>query len=426
MRSRLPCVLVVIGCLSVQVGKAANLSGDWPQWRGPNRDGISEETGLLESWQNKPPKLLWTASGLGSGFASISIADGLIFTMGDKGNDQLVIAVSLEGGSPVWERRIGQAGGIGYPGSRCTPTVDGDRLYAIGTKGDLACLDTQTGKILWTRNFPKDFNGRMMSGWGFSESPLIDGDKVVCTPGGPDAGIVALDKKTGEEIWRATIPAGGDQGRDGAGYSSIVISEAASVRQYVQLMGRGCVGVEAETGKFLWQYNRVANGTANIPTPIVSGNYVFCSSGYGTGAALLQIQKRGRNITAKEVYFLKANQMQNHHGGMILVNGYVYCGSGHNNGFPICVQLRTGKIAWFAGRGPGSGSAAVAYADGHLYFRYQDGVMALIEADPKKYKLKGTFKIPNVSDPSWPHPVIADGKLYLREQDRLLCYDVRR
>lgn len=222
------------------------------------------------------------------------------------------------------------------------------------------------------------------------------------------------------------MPAGGQAGGDGAAYSSIVISQGGGVKQYVQLVGRGVIGVAAKDGSFLWGYNRVANGTANIPTPIVKGDFVFCSTGYQTGSALLKLSSAGGDkVQAEEVYFLDPKTMQNHHGGMLLVGDHVYCGHGHNEGFPLCVQLATGKEAWRPGRGAGSGSAAVAYADGHLYFRYQNGTMALLEANPQEYRLKGKFELASKRGESWPHPVIAHGKLYARDQDALLCYDIR-
>jgi outer membrane protein assembly factor BamB len=264
----------------------------------------------------------------------------------------------------------------------------------------------------------------MHSGWGYSESPLVDGNKLVCTPGGPEAGIVALDKKTGREIWRCPIPAFDGAANPGAAYSSIVISNAAGVKQYVQLMGQGVVGVDASTGKFLWGYGRIANRTANIPTPLVHGDYVFCSSGYGAGAALLKLSRAAGGVKADEVYFIDGKDFQNHHGGMLMLGDYIYAGHGHNKGAPTCLEWKTGKTVWRHNRGPGSGSAAVSFADGNLYFRFEDGVMALIGATPDEYQEKGTFKIPGVEQPSWSHPVIAGGKLYLREQDALYCYDV--
>ena len=235
-----------------------------------------------------------------------------------------------------------------------------------------------------------------------------------------------LNKKTGEVIWKSEQPDFGRAGKDGAGYTGVVISQAAGIKQYVTLTGRGLMGVRASDGKFLWGYNRIANGTADIPTPIVKGDYVFGSSGYGDGGtALVKLVKAGDGVKAEEVYYLKANELQNHHGGMILLGDHVYMGHGHNNGFPTCVELMTGKVVWGKERGPGSGSAAIVMADGNLYFRYEDAVMALIEATPKGYSLKGSFPLASKNGKSWPHPVIHDGKLYLRDQNDLLCYDVK-
>jgi outer membrane protein assembly factor BamB len=296
----------------------------------------------------------------------------------------------------------------------------------IGPHGDIVCLEAASGKEVWHRNLRTDFSGQMHSGWGYSESPLVDGQKVVCTPGAAGAGIAALDKHSGSEIWRAAIPAIGDRGGDGAAYSSIVVTSGGGVRQYVQLMGRGAVGVAAKDGTFLWGYNRVANGTANVPTPVVHGDYVFCSSGYQTGAALLRLHAAGDGVNAEEVYFLDGKEFQNHHGGMILVGDHIYAGHGHNAGAPTCLEWKTGKTLWRQNRGPGTGSAAVTFADGNLYFRFENGVMALVGATPQGYQEKGRFQIPDVEQPSWSHPVVAGGRLFLREQDALLCYDVKK
>jgi outer membrane protein assembly factor BamB len=421
-------LLALVFCLIGSLCQSAELNTkDWPQWRGLHRDGISDETGLNHKWGEEGPPLAWKVSGLGGGFASISIAGDKIFTMGDREKEQFVEALDRADGHMLWSTKISDAWkDKNYLGPRCTPTISDGRAYAVGTYGDLVCLDCNDGKILWRKNFEKDFGGKMMSGWGFSESPLVDGDKLVCTPGGAEAGLVALDKKTGAEIWRSKIPVFGESGKDGAAYSSIVISEGAGVRQYVQLMGRGVVSVDAKTGKFLWGYNKIANKTANIPTPIINGDEVFCSTGYGTGAALLKLHKTSDGVEAEEIYFLDAKTLQNHHGGMVLVGDYLYGGTGHNNGFPICVEWSTGKVKWNGGRGPGSNSAAVVYADGYFYLRYQNGVVAQIKATPDSYQLEGQFQIPDNERPSWPHPVILSGKLYLREQDMLYCYDLKK
>jgi outer membrane protein assembly factor BamB len=402
----------------------AAIAEDWPSWRGPQRNAISGEKGLLDSWTEQGPPLLWQAKGLGGGYSGVAIVGDRIYTMGSRKGGAHLIALELKDGKEVWATLVG--GG----GPNCTPTVDGELVYALGRDGDLLCANAATGKEVWRKNFGKDFGGRMMSGWGYSESPLVDGDRLICTPGAGKAILAALDKKTGATVWESPMPAdAGKRGGDGAAYSSVVISNACGVKQYVQLTGRGIVSVAAADGKPLWVYNRVANGTANIPTPIVKDDYVFCSSGYGTGAALLKVvrdSQDGQDLKAEEVYFLPAKDMQNHHGGMVLIGDHVYCGHGHNQGFPLCVELKTGKIAWSPGRGPGTGSAAVLYADGHLYFRYENGIMALIEANPQEYKLKGSFKLASVKGASWPHPTISNGKLYLRDQDVLMCYDIRR
>ncbi len=425
-------LLVAISAASARAADNRPLPGakqgaEWPQWRGPNRDEISPDTGLLQKWPSSGPTLLWTASGLGRGFSSVAVSGGKIFTLGDLEAGQFVIALNLADGKQLWQTRISDVWEPqGYAGPRCTPTVDGKLLYVLSPHGDLVCLQAESGKEVWHRQMKADFDGRMHSGWGYSESPLVDGERLICTPGGPQAAIVALDKKSGSEIWRSTVPELGDNGGDGAAYSSIVTSNGAGVKQYVQLMGRGVVGVAARDGQFLWGYNRVANRTANIPTPLVHGDYVFCSSGYQQGAALLKLEKTASGVKANEEYFLDGKEFQNHHGGMIMLGDYLYAGHGHNAGAPTCLAWKTGKVAWRHNRGPGSGSAAVTYADGNLYFRFQNGVMALISATPDSYRENGHFKIPNVEQPSWPHPVVIGGKLYLREQDALLCYDVKK
>ncbi len=426
MTSRTIIPILLLAGILTACGRAADApqatvrQGNWPQWRGPNRDGISTETGLLKEWDDDGPPLVWQIDGLGSGYGSVSVADGRIYVMGNREGGEHVIALNAVDGSRLWSTKMGTGGH-----SNCTPTIDGDRVYAVGLDGDLACLDVENGKLIWSKNYGRDFKGRMMSTWGFSESPLVDGDRLICTPGARDAILAALDKRDGSVIWKTTMPGNvGSRGGDGAAYSSVVISNGAGVKQYVQLVGRGVIGVRADDGKLLWAYNRIANGTANIPTPIVHGDYVFTSTGYDTGAALLKLSRDGDGVKAEEVYFLEQDVMQNHHGGMILLGDHIYCGTGHNNGFPLCIEMLTGKVAWRPDRGPGRESAAIAYADGNLYFRYQDGTMALIEANPMEYVVKGSFRLASRQHESWPHPVIAGGRLYLRDWDVLMCYDI--
>ncbi len=422
-------IALLLVCLSLAAWSA--VAESWPQWRGPNRDGRSPETGLLSSWPEGGPSLAWTARGIGGGFSSVSVTDGRVYTLGDFEDAQYALALSESDGSILWKTPIGPTWDDDYLGPRSTPTTDGDRLYIMNTEGDVISLEATTGKELWRRSLPADFGSHQMQAmgttdWKYAESPLVDGDRVIVTPGVTGAALVALDKESGETIWEAPIRRLGSSGSYGAGYSSMVISHGAGVKQYVQLIGRGLIGVDAETGQFLWGYNRVANDIANITTPIVSGDYVFATSGYGTGAALLRLVpgEEAGTVDAEEVYFLEANTFQNHHGGVILDAGYVYTGTGHNRGFPLAVKFEDGEVAWGPERNEGSGSAAISYADGRLYFRYQDGLMILVEATPEGYREHGSFEIPEVEKPSWPHPVISGGKLYLREQENLFCYDI--
>ena len=428
---RIPAGVVSLAVLSalvlLVVGRGpATAADDWPQFRGPQRDGKCTETGLLAQWAEGQPKLLWKLAGLGRGYSTVAIADGRILTMGDRQlqgeKSQVVMAFDLATRKELWATWVGPPHS---DGSRCTPTVDGALTYAVGTDGDLVCVETATGKLVWNKNFKKDFGGFMMSVWKFSESPLVDGNKLICTPGGPEATLVALDKKTGETIWKCAVPKLGGKGKDGAGYSSMVVAEIEGVRQVVQIFGRGVVGVAVDSGKFLWGYNDIANGVANITTPVVHGNHVFVSTAYGTGSALLKIVREGDGFKAEKVYFLDAKTFTNHHGGVILVGDCIYGGHGQNNGDPTCIDFLTGKIVWQQ-KAIGKGSAAVLYADGNLIFRYQQtGLVALVEATPKGLHVKGRFEPAANDGPAWAYPVIHDGRLYLRSHDTLMCYDLR-
>jgi outer membrane protein assembly factor BamB len=393
----------------------------WHQFRGPNRDGISMEKGLLKSWPAEGPKLLWEIKGAGAGMGSATVGGGKIFVIGNRKEGASLTAFDLSTQKEVWSTVVSEK--RDQPNG--APTFDGERVYAVSKDGVLICCDAATGKEQWKKNYTADLGGQMMSGWGYSESPLIDGDLVIAVPGGNDAIMVALNKNTGAVKWKAPMPSDvGTRGKDGAGYTGAVISNGGGVKQYISLVGRGLVGVRASDGKTLWTYNPVANGTANIPTPLVWDDYVFTSSGYGTGAALLQLKKQGDGVIAEEKYFLKAATFQNHHGGMVRIGDYIYAGRGHNNGIPVCLGWKTGKIVWEQSERPGRESAAVISADGELYFRWQDGAMGLLEASPSGYKLLGSFKLPDVKGPSWPHPSIHDKKLLVRAQDQIFCYDL--
>ena len=420
---------VIFGLLlSTSVSRAAN--NDWPQFGGVNRDGISKETGLLSSWPEGGPELEWTAGGTGTGYSSLAIVGERIFTIGDIGDEQFLIGLNKSDGKLAWKTKIGQANKTNYPGSRSTPTVVDGNVYALSTEGLLVCASADEGTIAWQQDLVKDFGGELMKAmgrfdWQFSESPLVDEDRVIVTPGANDSVMVAFDRKTGDLKWKTKLPESvGEKGTDGAGYCSIIVAEIHGTRQYIQLYGRGVMSVDAKSGDYLWGYNRVANNIANISSAVVSGNRVFVSTGYQTGSALLDIKHNGDQWAADEVYFLDSREFQNHHGGFVLHDGHIYGGHGHKLGFPVCIELSKGEVVWGPTRNRGQGSASVAFADGHVYMRYENGLMVLVEATPSGYREKGSFMIPDVQAKSWSRPVIVGKKLYLKEQDKIHCYNI--
>jgi len=390
---------------------------DWPQWQGPDRNARSKQTGLLKEWPKDGPPLVWEAKKLGGGYSTPSVADGRVFGMSYRGKDEVVWALDEKTGGELWAARVADAARVGYgEGSRCTPTVDGGLLYALGCGGDLVCLDVKDGKEVWRKNLKRDFGGQMMSGWGYSESPLVDGDRLLVTPGGKDATVVALDKKTGALVWKCPVPGG-----DGAGYASMTVVQVAGNKEYVQFLGKGVVGVSAD-GLFLWRYDKCANGTANISTPVFADGQLFAASAYGRGGALLTPPEGAGK--PNEVYFTK--KMENHHGGMLLIDGALYGANGGNSGgFLVCLDWKTGAVNWDERDRNGVTKGSVAFADGRIYYRQEDGTVLLIEPSTKECLVRGRFKQPDRSrQNAWPHPVLANGKLYLRDQDVLLCYDV--
>lgn len=416
MKRRFP-TLATLGLLLTAAAVAT--AADWPQWRGPERTGLSKETGLLKTWPAEGPKLIWKGAGLGEGHATPSVAKGRIFGMGLRGSDEVVWALSAKTGKEIWSTRI--ASGItldarqGGDGSRGTPTVDGARLYTIGVSGELVCLNVSDGKIVWQKSLVNDFGGRVPS-WGYSESPLVDGNSVIATPGGDAATLVSLDKKTGAVIWKSQIPTG-----NRVSYSSSIAADLNGQRQYIQFLAGGVVGVAAKTGKFLWRYDAPASRQGiNCSTPIYRDGLVFAASAYQNGGGLAKLTAGDAGaVQAEEVYFTK--QMQNHHGGMVLVGDYLY---GFDNSNLTCLEFKTGKVMW-SDRSVGKGS--VTYADGFLICRSERGTVGLVEANPTAYVEKGRFEQSDRSRaPSWPYPVIANGRLYLRDQENLLCYDIKQ
>lgn len=401
------CGVVFAGLLiAVSFEAAAQANANWPQWRGPNRDGISKETGLLKQWPEGGPALLWKASGAGYGYSSFSVANGRLYTMGLRGDREFIIAFDAATGKEVWATPAGIAfRNDRGDGPRGTPTIDGDKLYALGGSGDLTALDLKTGKVVWTMNLLDKFGGSNIT-WGISESPLVIGEKLLVNAGGPEASIVALNKKDGSLIWKSQS--------DRAGYSSAMPVQIGNTTQVVFFTNKRAVGLDLKDGKLMWEYPRAANNVANAATPVVRGNRVFISSDYGNGGGLVEIKADGQ---ASEVYFTK--DMRNHHSSSILIGDHMY---GFSGGILTAMRFETGEVAW-KDRSVGKGS--LVFADGHLYALSENGVMGLVEASPTGYREKGRFRIQQDSLPTWAHPVVAGGRLYIRDQDTIYAYDVR-
>jgi outer membrane protein assembly factor BamB len=393
--------------------------GHWPQWRGPDRNGVSKETGLLKEWPEQGPPLAWQVTGLGDGVAAAAVEGGRVFILGKQGDDEVLTALEETSGKKLWSVPVGPAmkgeSSLMRWLSQRTPTVDDDRIYAFTARGELVCFSTAEGKEVWRKNYPKDFEG-LTGSWGWCDRPLVDGDRLICTPGAKDGAVVALDKKTGEVVWRCPAPEGFR-----AAYCATTVAEGGGVRQYVAFLSRGVLGVAAKDGKLLWKYEKVANGTGNSYTPLVHDDQVFCASGYGGGIGLLKLAGEKGEVSAEEVW-AKKQTLPPWHDGAILVGEHVYLGTGKD---VQCVELATGKVLW-QDQGAIGGSVAMAAAEGNLYLLSQKGEAALVEATPKAYVLKGKLKLPEaVAKPGTTTPVIAGGRLYLRDDDRLFCYDVK-
>ncbi len=405
--------LIVLFSLSLLMAGA--VADDWPQWRGPDRTGISDETGLLHEWPEGGPKVVWKADNVGKAYATVSVADGRVFTQGNMDEEGRIQCYDEKTGDQIWSVRPPRekkafTHGRG-DGPRGTPTVDGNYVYCEGGDGSLTCLKAESGDVVWSAHLVDDFGGKR-PGWGYSESPLVDGEKLIVTPGGKQGTIVALNKLTGEVIWKSTDVT------DPAHYSSAIAADIEGVHQLVQFTRQRIVSVDAKDGRLLWDYSKSANGTANVATPIVKDNYVFSSSAYGTGGGLVKITRKGSDFTAEEVYFQKP--LANHHGGIVLVGDSMY---GFGSGGLICMEFLTGEIAW---RDRSVGKGSLCCADGQLYCFGEKNQMALVDVNPKEYVEHGRFDTPDSGKPTWAHPVVANGRLYLRDQDTLTVYDISR
>jgi outer membrane protein assembly factor BamB len=435
--------LILGGCLAVC---STALAADWPQWRGPDRSGVSMETGLLKAWPKGGPKLLWTYRNAGLGFSGPAIVGDRLYTIGVRDEMTHVIAVNVGDGQEIWSTKIGPLftfkGNSWGDGPRSTPTVDGAHLYALDATGLLVCLEAAKGKEIWRKDLVKDLGGEMMSEWGYSESPLVDGALLICTPGGEKGTLAALDKKTGTVKWRSTAL------KNKAPYSSVVISEAGGVRQYIQTSyindeeGGVVSGFAAKDGKLLWSEStfKASKSYAIAPTPIVRKNLVYVTSNMnGPGCHLFELTAKGNGIAAKDLYPKKNHKkLKNDHGGVVLVGDHVY---GHSGGQGwVCQELKTGNAGgnagWLDRTQLECRSGSIVAADGRLYLFSDAGTAVLLEADPEKWQESGRFELPEKSTSNkgrptghdaaiWTPPVVANGRLYLRDQELLFCYDVR-
>ncbi len=411
----IPGLLVLSAALSV-------MADDWPQWRGPQRNGISRETGLLKEWPKEGPKLVWKIAEAGRGYSTPAVAADRLYLLGNEGlEDEFVEALAVKDGKRAWRTRLGNVGNPtqkpNFPAARSTPTVAGEFLYALGSDGDLVCLETGTGKSRWQKNLRADFAGKPGT-WAYSESPLIDGEALVCTPGGSEATLAALNKKTGEVIWKCAAP-GGDE----AAYASVIVVEVGGVKQYVQLLQKGLAGVEAKTGRFLWRYGKaVSRYGANIPTPLANDGYIYCASA-GTGGGAVKLKVKGDSVEPEQAYF--ESKFPAAIGGAVKLGDFLYGTTGEAL---LCLEFATGQVKW---EDRALGPASLCCAENRLYLHGENGDVALVEATAESYREKGRFTPPdqpkraNEMEKAWAYPVVANGRLYIRDHGMLWCYDVR-
>ncbi len=415
MRTSISCCGLAIYS-SILISSQPLHAADWPQWRGPNRDGKSADTHLLQQWPSGGPPLVWKVPGLGRGYSGVALVGDQLFTMGEKGDTSVIEALSVSDGHPLWNTRVGKAGTAGCcsgPGPRCTPTVADGLVFGLDQFGELICVSAVDGKEQWHKNFAKDF-GASRPEWGWSESPLVNGQQVVVTPGGSQGAIVALDTKTGAKRWQTK------DFTDPAHYSSIISAEIDGVPTYIQLTAANIVGIAPKDGKVLWKAKRKGE-TAVIPTPIYSDHEVYVSSGYGVGCNLFKILSNSGAFTTEQVYANKI--MANHHGGVLLVGEKLY-GYSEGKGW-VCQDFKSGEMVWNEKQKLKKG--CLSFADGKLICREEDsGTVALIDASPTGYSEKGRFSQPDRSnEKAWTHPTIANGCLYIRDQDLLFCYNLK-
>lgn len=409
--------------LLLQLG-VAGFNADWPQWRGPNRNGVSQETTLHLNWLEKKPLLLWTFRQAGAGYSAPTIVGNTLYCQGAADGSDFAFALDTQTGKLKWKQRLGvqfiQDRGDGPRGS---VTMDGNNLYLIRGGGQLHCLTAADGVLIWEKDMRKDLGGDIMSqwDWGFSESPLVDGNLVICTPGGNQGTIAALNKKTGDVVWRSK------KWQDYGGYSSPIVADVDDVRQYIQLARTGVAGVAAKDGKLLWSADVVGNHVAVIPTPIYHNNLVYVTSGYGAGCACVRLSREGDTFKAEVVYANK--NLSNHHGGVVLVGEYIY-GFSDGKGW-TCQDLKTGENVWqVKGEGIPRKGAVLAVDSRLLCLEERTGLLTCAAASLDGWKEFGRLELPErceiqtMDNMVWTHPVVANGRLYLRHHDLLFCFDL--
>jgi len=414
----------VIAMAVIQVITVMNLQAqDWRQWRGENREGIVKQTSLNLDWTQKKPPLTWTFRQAGAGYSAPVVVGTTLYCQGAADGNDFAFALDTKTGSLKWKQNLGpeyiQNDDRGN-GPRGSVTVDGDKLYLIRGGGQIHCLLAADGKMIWQKDFKNDFGGKLMSGWGFSESPLVDDNLVICTPGGSGGTLIALDKNTGSTVWICK------EWTDDAGYSSPIVAVVNGTRQYIQQSNKGVAGVAAKDGKLLWRVEVEGYRTAVIPTPIYHDNMVYVTSGYTANCACIKLTGSGEEFVAETVYANK--NLVNQHGGVVLVNGYVYGYSEDRNW--VCQNLKTGEIVWKERNNEVAKGSVLAVNDRLLLFNEKGGRLTVVAASPDGWKEFGRMEIPERSEVQtrdnsvWTHPVIANGNLYLRDHDLLFCFDL--
>lgn len=398
--------------LCVAIAILPSHAENWPQWRGPHRDGKSSETGLLGEWPAEGPPLLWRAENVGEGHASLAVVDGFVFTTGlvtETGEG--VLSALDPTGDIVWQTPYGPEWTGMYPGARSCPTIDGDNGYILSGTARLVCFDPKTGAVRWGKNVAEAFAG-LQPRVGFAESPLVVGNRVICTPGGANAGVVALDKNSGATVW--TTEGFSDQ----SAYCSAVLLELTGTRLVVTVTARNLVGIDAETGAVMWRepFDTEAEDPNHSVSPVFEYGRIYITSGHRDGGREFELSADGKRLTPGWTDTI----LNCLHGGLIALEGYVYGAS--TKGRWVCLDLRNGAVTYET-RGVGMGS--VIYADGMLYCYGEKGTLGLVTATPTEYRLVSSVEIPGGAGPHWAHPAISDGRLYVRHGTAVMAFDIR-